>query len=72
MAGLFTPSDALAAALTAAGNAAGEKVWRMPMEVSYAEQLKSSVADLKNTGEVEAVSCGWHSCMMGQWSGPAV
>ena len=30
--------------------AAGEKVWRMPLEESYMEQLKSPVADLKNTG----------------------
>lgn len=50
MAGLFTPSDDMAASLAAASKAAGEKVWRMPMEASYAEQLKSSVADMKNTG----------------------
>ncbi|KAF6251830.1 cytosol aminopeptidase family, catalytic domain-containing protein [Scenedesmus sp. NREL 46B-D3] len=50
VAGLFTPSDAMAAGLSAASNAAGEKLWRMPMEASYAEQLKSSVADMKNTG----------------------
>lgn len=48
---MFTPSDDMAAALVAASNAAGEKVWRMPMEASYAEQLKSSVADMKNTGK---------------------
>lgn len=51
VAGMFTPSDAMAAGLCAASNAAGEKLWRMPMEASYAEQLKSSVADMKNTGE---------------------
>lgn len=51
VAGMFTPSDDMAAALVAASNAAGEKVWRMPMEASYAEQLKSSVADMKNTGK---------------------
>jgi leucyl aminopeptidase len=50
VAGLFTPSDDMASALSAASNAAGEKLWRMPMEASYAEQLKSSVADMKNTG----------------------
>jgi len=51
VAGLFTPSDDMADALGAASKAVGEKVWRMPMEASYAEQLKSSVADMKNTGE---------------------
>ena len=40
----------MAASLEAAAGAAGEKLWRMPMEGSYAEQLKSSVADMKNTG----------------------
>ena len=30
--------------------AAGEKVWRMPMEAGYWEQMKSSVADMKNSG----------------------
>jgi hypothetical protein len=28
----------------------GEKVWRMPMEANYFDQLKSSCADMKNTG----------------------
>lgn len=50
VAGLFTPSDDMADSLSAASKAAGEKIWRMPMEASYAEQLKSSVADMKNTG----------------------
>ena len=29
---------------------AGEKLWRMPMEESYWEQMKSPIADMKNTG----------------------
>lgn len=28
----------------------GEKLWRMPMEDSYWEQMKSPIADMKNTG----------------------
>ena len=28
----------------------GEKIWRMPMEDSYWEQMKSPIADMKNTG----------------------
>lgn len=50
IAGLFTPSDAMAASVTAAAKAAGEKVWRMPMEQDYADELKSPIADMKNTG----------------------
>jgi len=49
-AGLFTPSDSLAAELSEAAKAAGEKHWRMPMEEEYWEQMKSPVADMVNTG----------------------
>ena len=50
IAGMFTPSDALAAALGRASEAAGEKLWRMPMEDAYFEQMQSSCADMVNTG----------------------
>ncbi|MEO0350870.1 MAG: leucyl aminopeptidase, partial [Cyanobacteria bacterium P01_A01_bin.15] len=50
LAGLFSPDDPLAGALTQAANAAGEKLWRMPMEEKYFDGLKSIVADMKNTG----------------------
>ena len=50
MAGLFSPSDAMADGLREAAEQAGEKLWRLPLEDAYMEQLKSSVADLKNTG----------------------
>ncbi|HLP91659.1 MAG TPA: leucyl aminopeptidase [Nostocaceae cyanobacterium] len=50
IAGLFTPNDTMAAELQTAAEAAGEKIWRMPMEDKYFEGLKSSIADMKNTG----------------------
>lgn len=50
VAGLFTPCDDMAKEVTEAGAAVGEKLWRMPMEESYMEQLDSSIADMKNTG----------------------
>lgn len=50
LAGLFSPDDDLAAALTKAADIAGEKLWRMPMEEKYFDGLKSIVADMKNTG----------------------
>lgn len=34
----------------AAASAAGERVWRLPALPEYKEQIKSSLADLKNTG----------------------
>ncbi|KAG1659191.1 hypothetical protein FOA52_005669 [Chlamydomonas sp. UWO 241] len=48
--GLFSDSDEMADAVTKASKSAGEKVWRMPLEDSYWEGMKSPVADMKNTG----------------------
>jgi len=50
MAGLWSSSDDLAAALQNASRAVGESLWRMPLRSSYKEGLKSGLADLKNTG----------------------
>jgi leucyl aminopeptidase len=50
MAGMWSPSDALAEELRAAGEAQEEKLWRMPLEHSYWEQMSSPLADMKNTG----------------------
>jgi leucyl aminopeptidase len=47
-AGLFSADDRLVAALTAAGEASGEAVWRMPLVDDYEAALSSSVADLAN------------------------
>ena len=47
---MFTPSDNMATAISAAAEKAGEKFWRMPIVDSYKEGLKSNIADMKNTG----------------------
>jgi leucyl aminopeptidase len=49
-AGLFASDDRLAKRLTAAGEAVGEKLWRMPMADAYDQQLKSAIADVQNIG----------------------
>lgn len=49
LAGLFCDDDGLAERLTAAGAAAGENFWRLPLWQPYADQLKSEVADVKHT-----------------------
>ena len=49
-AGLFTDDDELGARLQAAGEATGEKLWRMPLGEPYAEHIKSDIADIKNVG----------------------
>ena len=48
-AGLYTPSDELAAALLRAGDDTGEPLWRMPLNDDYAELLSSDIADANNS-----------------------
>ncbi|MCS6986973.1 MAG: leucyl aminopeptidase [Sphingomonadaceae bacterium] len=58
-AGLFTPHDDLAAQLSAAGDATGERVWRQPLGKPgspYDKLLESAIADMKNVGPREAGS----------------
>jgi leucyl aminopeptidase len=49
-AGMFSNDDALAERLIAAGNATGERVWRMPLGPEYDKLIDSKFADMKNTG----------------------
>jgi leucyl aminopeptidase len=48
--GMWSIDDAWAEAIAKAAKDAGEKFWRMPLEDPYFDQLKSVVADFKNTG----------------------
>ncbi|MEG3192655.1 leucyl aminopeptidase [Lysobacter sp. D1-1-M9] len=64
-AGLFSRDDTLAAQLTAAGELAGEDLWRMPLHESYGEGLKSPVADLRNGGGGPGAGVGAH--FIGNW-----
>ena len=49
-AGLMSPDDGLATSLVEAGEATGERLWRLPVWDEYRENLKSEWADMKNTG----------------------
>ena len=49
-AGLFANNDALSDAITAAGKATGEWVWRLPLGKDYDKLIDSKFADMKNTG----------------------
>jgi leucyl aminopeptidase len=42
--------------LIEAGRAVGEKLWEMPLDRAYREQIKSDIADLKNIGGKKAGS----------------
>jgi leucyl aminopeptidase len=48
--GMWSIDDDFAEAIAKAAKDAGEKFWRMPLEDPYFDQLKSVVADFKNTG----------------------
>ena len=48
--GLMANDDDLAAEVIAAGKRAGERFWQLPMFPEYDEQIRSQVADVKNTG----------------------
>ncbi|QGU33014.1 leucyl aminopeptidase [Thermochromatium tepidum] len=49
-AGLFTNDDRLAEELLAAGEAAGDRAWRLPLWEEYQTQLDSNFADMANVG----------------------
>jgi leucyl aminopeptidase len=49
-AGLFANNEVLAERLLAAGEATGERVWRMPLAPEYDKMIDSKFADMKNTG----------------------
>jgi leucyl aminopeptidase len=48
--GLFTTDDALAAEISEAGEAAADRVWRLPLWDDYQQQLDSNFADMANIG----------------------
>jgi len=50
IAGLFSNDDELAAALTQAGQRAGDLNWRMPLYEKYWGEMSSPFADFKNSG----------------------
>jgi leucyl aminopeptidase len=50
IAGMFSNDDTLAGNIHAAGEATGEKVWRMPLIPAYDKAIDSKFADMKNTG----------------------
>jgi leucyl aminopeptidase len=49
-AGLFSNDDKLSERLAKAGEATGERVWRMPLGPEYDKMIDSKFADMKNTG----------------------
>jgi leucyl aminopeptidase len=50
-AGLMSNDDALAEVAAAAGQATGERVWRLPLDPDYAELIKGRYAEIANLTE---------------------
>lgn len=50
-AGLFSNNDKFARLCEKAGEATGEKVWRMPLDPEYKALMKSTIADIKNAAK---------------------
>jgi len=48
--GMFASDDRMAERVLEAARLAGEKMWRMPLDEDYKDQLKSTFADLANVG----------------------
>ncbi|MBZ6077957.1 leucyl aminopeptidase [Microvirga puerhi] len=48
-AGLFSNNDELAQRIAAAGQATGERVWRMPVGPEFDKMIESKFADMKNS-----------------------
>lgn len=55
-AGLFSEHDALAQQLTVAGQKVDEEVWRLPLNSKFADEMKSDIADISNTGKTTGAS----------------
>jgi len=55
--GMFTDADDIAELLINSGEIVGERVWRMPLWKEYLRQLKSEIADIKNTGGRQGGAC---------------
>ena len=51
IAGVMTNDEPLYADWTAAAARSGEEMWRLPLPANLKEQLKSKIADMRNTGE---------------------
>ncbi|MGA1344003.1 MAG: leucyl aminopeptidase [Hyphomonas sp.] len=50
-AGLFTQDDSLASVFLKAGDAVGERLWRLPVTPATFDAIKSDIADVKNIAD---------------------
>ena len=70
----FSNNDKLAEDLLAGSESSGEHFWRMPLTGALKEQLKSDVADMKNTGfpsSTHRFATAAARCVLPEPDGPA-
>ncbi|HEX4345506.1 MAG TPA: leucyl aminopeptidase [Solirubrobacteraceae bacterium] len=68
-AGVFGDDDAWVAAVTAAGDASGEVVWRMPVHPDHARALDSETADLMNVNEARKAGSSTAAAFLNRFTG---
>lgn len=69
-AGLFTRHDGLAAQIEAAGKSSGEAVWRLPLHPSYAKDVESPIADIRDIAESGGAGAGIGAHVIGFFADP--
>lgn len=69
-AGLMGNDDKLVEKLKAASEQTGERVWHLPSDDEFVEQMKSKIADLKNTGGRYGGACT-AAAFLSQFAGKA-
>jgi len=62
--GLFATDDDLAGELMTASAVSGEKLWRMPLDEAFEENLGSQIADLRHFGEDEESADASHAAQL--------
>ncbi len=67
-AGLFSPSEALAQRLAAAGSDISDTCWRMPLDDAYQESLRSPFADMGNIGGGRAGGAVTAACFLSRYT----
>ena len=65
---LYANDDDLAAAVADAGDAAGDRVWRMPLWDEYQKALDSTFADIRNVGGGRAAGSIIAACFLSRFA----
>ena len=71
-AGVFAWDDAFVDRLVASGRASGEEVWRLPLHPSYAKDLESPIADLRESSSAGRAGASLGAFFIAQWIEPGV